>query len=963
MQKKVETKKKSKSKILLIIAGLLVIFGSITGVTVGLLHSKKEQNKDFIDLSRDISEKERFLDILYIENKEEILKHINKILIPKKSNIDIKPEHVTMVFNKNSASATVIANNSDDVKGEVELKFYKPDIAFLVKNEDKDLGLFIVVNEQNIIDEIIRRNILQNNKFDQNFNFEKFNKDFDININQQSRTIVVKAKSDSTHYTGEVEFKYQSPFSSLDQVITTLDRLENNSNDTILNRFLELNRNLFNQENVKINKDQLKVEVNQNTAKIILTGNKNYQGEIEVNLEFKTDISNLDLNTNAGPFNSNDSNTIIEKFIKDNEQKLPGFTVASFDVVSNRNGKLKIKVKDSNNSFQGTVEISYSVKTDIASLELNTNAGIFDSVEKNAIIDSFIANNREKLQGLTTQDFEFVGDIQDTSLTVKVKDNNPKFKGQIVITFSIKDDFNKIGDIVKEINNLNNNDQETVLNRFYELNQQVLRPLNITKDNLKVEVTNNTATITIENHPNYQGSINVNLRLLPITFTYLGVLDNDDQRSVLDALNKLNKSNLSLNDLNIEIRENTATITGRENKKSIGTINVEFGLKAIYSPDDNQLTRIGFFKNERGKWQIERVDPFAKKVPPNLPTFISSLHRAFNENRNTTISGLENWDTSNVTDMSFMFSHAINFNQSIGNWNTSNVTNMEYMFNFARNFNQPLGDKFDTSKVTNMVNMFNHAENFNQPLGDKFNTKNVTSMNFMFNHAYNFNQPLGDKFDTSKVTNMSTMFRDARSFNQSLGDKFDTSKVTNMNEMFRNANNFNQPLGDKFDTSKVTNMNEMFRNANNFNQSLGDKFDTSNVIDMRGMFYSTTKFNQPLGDKFDTSKVTNMVAMFQFAESFNQSLGDKFYTSNVTDMGIMFQGARSFNQPLGDKFDTSNVTDMGFMFYNAESFNQDISNWNVTITDPVLLENFMVRSKLESMRDKLPAAIRKLLNL
>ncbi|MDQ0567946.1 hypothetical protein J2Z63_000593 [Mycoplasma yeatsii] len=54
---------------------------------------------------------------------------------------------------------------------------------------------------------------------------------------------------------------------------------------------------------------------------------------------------------------------------------------------------------------------------------------------------------------------------------------------------------------------------------------------------------------------------------------------------------------------------------------------------------------------------------------------------------------------------------------------------------------------------------------------------------------------------------------------------------------------------------------------------------------------------------------------------------------------------------------------MSSMFYFAESFNQDISNWNVTITDPVLLENFMVRSKLESMRDKLPAAIRKLLNL
>ncbi|AJM71687.1 BspA family leucine-rich repeat surface protein [Mycoplasma yeatsii] len=857
----IESKKKSKSKILLVIAGLLVVFGSITGVTVGLLHSKKEQNKDFIDLNKDISEKERFLDILYIENKEEILKHINKILIPKKSNIDIKPEHVTMVFNKNSASATVIANNSDDVKGEVELKFYKPDIAFLVKNEDKDLGLFIVVNEQNIIDEIIRRNILQNNKFDQNFNFEKFNKDFDININQQSRTIVVKAKSDSTHYTGEVEFKYQSPFSSLDQVITTVDRLENNSNDTILNRFLELNRNLFNQENTKITKEQLKVEVSGNTAKIILTGNKNYQGEIQVNLEFKTDISNL---------------------------------------------------------------------------ELNSNAGVFDSVEKNVIIDSFISNNREKLQGLTTQDFELVGDIQNTSLTVKVKDNNPKFKGQIVITFSIKDDFNKIGNIVKEINNLNSNDQETVLNRFVELNSDILNSHKITREQLTVSVSDNVATIRVVGNDKYQGTINVNLRLFPITSTYLGVLDKDDQSSVLDALNKLNKSNLSLNDLNIEIRENTATITGKENKKFIGTIKVEFGLKAIYSSNNHRLTRIGFFKNKSGKWQIEKAHSSVNKIPPNLPTFITSLRSAFSGNNNTTISGLENWDTSNVTDMSFMF-------------------------NNAHNFNQPLGDKFDTSKVTDMSCMFQQARSFNQTLGDKFDTSKVTDMSWMFNKAHNFNQPLGDKFDTSKVTDMSCMFQQARSFNQTLGDKFDTSKVTDMSWMFNKAHNFNQHLGDKFDTSNVTDMSFMFNHARSFNQSLGDKFDTSKVTRMNSMFQEARSFNQHLGDKFDTSNVTDMSYMFNKAHNFNQPLGNKFDTSKVTNMRTMFQEARSFNQPLN--FNTSNVTDMSYMFFGATSFNQDISNWNVVkiiSREKCLFFNFNTHAQFRG--DKLPEVIRKLLN-
>jgi surface protein len=41
---------------------------------------------------------------------------------------------------------------------------------------------------------------------------------------------------------------------------------------------------------------------------------------------------------------------------------------------------------------------------------------------------------------------------------------------------------------------------------------------------------------------------------------------------------------------------------------------------------------------------------------------------------------IELWDTSNVTDMSFMFYDSVTFNRDISNWDTSSVTNMSYMF-------------------------------------------------------------------------------------------------------------------------------------------------------------------------------------------------------------------------------------------------------------------------------------------
>ena len=261
--------------------------------------------------------------------------------------------------------------------------------------------------------------------------------------------------------------------------------------------------------------------------------------------------------------------------------------------------------------------------------------------------------------------------------------------------------------------------------------------------------------------------------------------------------------------------------------------------------------------------------------------------RYFQECSNfTTISASGTPNLIGTTDMSYMFSAAINFNANISAWDVSNATNMNAMFFNAYTFNQNISG---------------------------WTVSNVSQMSGMFSNAFNFNQNIGS-WNVSNVQSMTSMFQNATSFNQNL---------------------------NSWNVSNVNGMSNMFNGATNFNENISS-WVVSTVTDMTGMFLSATNFNQDISG-WNVSNVTNMVNMFNGATNFNQNIGS-WIVSNVTNTSGMF-AVTLFNQDISS-WDVSNVNNMGSMFYNATNFNQNIGSWNVTgVTD---MTNILIGTSFSS---------------
>ena len=299
---------------------------------------------------------------------------------------------------------------------------------------------------------------------------------------------------------------------------------------------------------------------------------------------------------------------------------------------------------------------------------------------------------------------------------------------------------------------------------------------------------------------------------------------------------------------------------------------------------------------------------------------------------------LDKADTSNVTDMSYMFCACYGLtNLNVSSFDTSKVTNMNSMFGGCTALKSLDLRSFNTSRVTDMDSLLSGCSALRKLDLGSFDTSNVTEMSYMFSGCSRLKSLDLSSFDTSKVTDMSDMFGSCLTLANLNLSGFDTSNVRDMSEMFRDCSALTNLDLSNFDTSKVTSMRGMFYSCSDLQRLDLRSFDTSNVTDLSAMFIECVRLTSLNVGSFDTSKVTNMSEMFSYCKSLTSLDVSGFDTSNVTSMGAMFLDCLSLTNLDVSGFDTSKATNLSYTFSGCSGLTSlDVSGFdtsNVTNID------------------------------
>lgn len=194
-------------------------------------------------------------------------------------------------------------------------------------------------------------------------------------------------------------------------------------------------------------------------------------------------------------------------------------------------------------------------------------------------------------------------------------------------------------------------------------------------------------------------------------------------------------------------------------------------------------------------------------------------------------------------------------------------------------------ENLNTSKVTDMWKMFYNCKSLTSLDLKTFDTHNVLSMPYMFFGCNNLTYLNVSSFDTSNVGNMMWMFAGCWKLTNLSVSNFDMHSVRTMLGMFSSCKGLTHIDVSQFNTENVENMQAVFKNCEKLTSLDLSGFNTSKVNDIACMFNSCKSLTSLDLSNFDTQLVTQSTSLFYGCQKLEAIyLGDKFSLEGLSKL-------------------------------------------------------------------------------
>ena len=292
-----------------------------------------------------------------------------------------------------------------------------------------------------------------------------------------------------------------------------------------------------------------------------------------------------------------------------------------------------------------------------------------------------------------------------------------------------------------------------------------------------------------------------------------------------------------------------------------------------------------------------------------------------------TIEGLSYLNTSEVTNMSFMFLKCYQLTSiDVSHFNTSKVIKMNGMFFDCRGLTSLDLSSFNTSKVSYMVDMFWNSSNLRTiHVGNGWSTAAVTDSDDMFTFCTNLVGGQGTNYNDSNPKDKTYAHIDGGSYNPG----YFSAPL----EAYACYTPGNTTLTFYYDDKRSSHTNTYALNTGATDTGWdtdGTKANVTKVVfdpsfvgarptTTYDWFYNMANLQSIQGLSYlNTSEVTNMAWMFGYCKKLTSLDLGNFNTTKVTDMDYMFNGCTNLQTIyVGDGWSTAAVTKSDDMFFEC----------------------------------------------